>query len=307
MTYFEINPKLKIKTKVLIKLLPSVEAALFFAKAYSLTLQQLTELLLVVHRTPLTEALLQGSHSLELQDYIVEVAPPEIVAEVVFGTPTTPVDTELLTQLWKDAELEVASSIKEVAEKLAGTLHMLPSKEGRMVFQSMRVLNNKRPVIGDYRATIKHQAVPDVAVVLDVSGSMTENTIRTIIDDVVALSWSANAHLFIVSNDTLHWEPGTFSSDMVLRMCQFGGTHYETLTPAFMKDWGTVITIADYDSSSSAKDWIKRNATGRIGQVLDISLVERQTFLSECLGQLADRVKPLLVAQHNLTRTARGW
>ena len=176
-----------------------------------------------------------------------------------------------------------------------------------MVFQSMRVLNNKRPVIGDYRATIKHQAVPDVAVVLDVSGSMTENTIRTIIDDVVALSWSANAHLFIVSNDTLHWEPGTFSSDMVLRMCQFGGTHYETLTPAFMKDWGTVITIADYDSSSSAKDWIKRNATGRIGQVLDISLVERQTFLSECLGQLADRVKPLLVAQHNLTRTARGW
>ena len=305
--YFEINPKLRINVKTLKKLLPCIEATLFFAKVYELDMQRLGQLLMLVHRTALTEALLTGSHSLELQDYIVEVAPPDIVPEISFGVPSTPVDSELLTQLWKDAELEVAASIKEVADKLAGTLHMLPSKEGRMMFQSIRVVNAKRPTIGDYRATIKHQQVPDVAVVLDVSGSMSEHTVRTIIDDVVALSWNANAHLFIVSNNTYHWEPGTYDSSMVLDKAEFSGTQYETLAPAFCKDWGTVITIADYDSSASAKRWIKSNCTGRIGQVLDISLVERQTFLSECLGQLAGKVKPLLVAQFDLTRTNRSW
>ena len=56
------------------------------------------------------------------------------------------------------------------------------------------------------------------------------------------------------------------------------------------------VTIADYDSSLGAKQ-VLASRSGRIGTVLDISLVGKPTFLSECVGQLADEVKPLLVAQ----------
>ena len=305
---FEINSSKRITFDALEHLLPSIEVTLFFAKVYNLSAEQLSTLLLRLHRTPLVDALLSGTHSTELQDYIIDVAPPEVYPEVKFDTVEAPPASELMVQLWEEALIEVADSIQQVADKLVGTLHLLPSKEGSMVFQSMRVMNAKRPTIGDYRAKIHHRAVPDVAVVLDVSGSMTAETIRTIIDDVVALSWKANAHLFIVSNTTTHWEPGAYDVPTVLRRAEYGGTHYETLAPAFNRAWGTVITIADYDSSNSAKRWIRDNCpAGQIDQLFDISLVNRPTFLGECLGQLASNVKPLLVARGDLTRANRYW
>jgi hypothetical protein len=57
-----------------------------------------------------------------------------------------------------------------------------------------------------------------------------------------------------------------------------------------------VVTIADYDSSWSAREEIKKECTGKIELLLDISLVSRPTFLSEVVGQLATEVRPLLVA-----------
>src|SRR5690606_2981051 len=120
-------------------------------------------------------------------------------------------------------------------------------------------------------------------------------TAEAIIDEVVALAYKANAALAIVSNHTYFWEPGTFGSDDVMARAEFGGTHYETLTSVFQEDWSTVITIADYDSAASAKSYLKQRACGRAQQVLDISLVDRPTLLAECIGQLADSVKPLLV------------
>lgn len=87
----------------------------------------------------------------------------------------------------------------------------------------------------------------------------------------------------------------------MLDRAEYGGTRYETLAPLFNRDWGTVVTIADYDSANIAKSVIG-NCTGHIGTVLDISLVNRSTFLAECVGQLADKVQPLMVAQGNLTR-----
>jgi hypothetical protein len=62
-----------------------------------------------------------------------------------------------------------------------------------------------------------------------------------------------------------------------------------------------VVTIADYDSSRSAKDAVAR-CTGSIDTVLDISLVDRPTFLAECVGQLASKTQPLLIAETSLTR-----
>ena len=80
----------------------------------------------------------------------------------------------------------------------------------------------------------------------------------------------------------------------VLAKAEYWGTHYEQLVPLFEKDWGTVVTIADYDSAPYAKQALS-GCVGKVGTVLDISLVNRPTFLAECVGQLADEVKPLLV------------
>ena len=199
------------------------------------------------------------------------------------------------------AQLEIAAAIQAVADKLVNTLHMMPSKQGAMTFSHMAKLNRQRPSIGTYQASIRHTPVPDALVILDVSGSMSEHTIRTIINDVVAMSWKANASLAIVSDTTTLWAPGDYSVDDVLDRAEYGGTRYETLAPLFNRDWGTVVTIADYDSANIAKSVIG-NCTGHIGTVLDISLVNRSTFLAECVGQLADKVQPLMVAQGNLTR-----
>ena len=170
-----------------------------------------------------------------------------------------------------------------------------------MVFETMAKFNKQRPSIGMYQASIKHEQVPDVLVILDVSGSMREDTIRAIVDDVVGLSWEAKAHLAIVSNNAYVWEPGSYNVDDVLAMAEYGGTQYEMLAPLLDRDWGTVVTIADYDSAYIAKSVIG-NCTGHIGTVLDISLVNRSTFLAECVGQLADKVQPLMVARRDLTR-----
>ena len=300
---FDLGNNKKISVAALRRLLPDIETTLFFGKVYKLDAKRLGELLKRTHGGSVLDALLEGNHSTELQSYLVEVVPDHIDVEPYIRTPDEPKDSEVLAQLFAMAEVEVAESIAKVADTLAGTLDRLPSKEGQMLFKSMASLNHKRGTIGTFKASIVHQSVPDVLVILDVSGSMSAETIRTIIDDVVALSWKANAHLAIVSNDTFLWEPGSYDSTAVLAKAQYGGTQYETLAPLFNnRSWGTVVTIADYDSSRDAKRAIAAT-NGSVGTVLDISLVEQPTFLGECISTIAQNVKPLLVS----TGVMRGW
>ena len=296
MTLFEVKPGVYLSAGTLRRHLPTVELALFFAKVYQLDYTKLGQLLRMLFDTPVVQALTEGSHSVELQDYLVETVPFEILIEMQQFTSEPMPSSEVLVQLWKSLEVEVAKSIQEVANKLAGTLHLLPSKEGDMLFASMAKINRLRPTVGVYSAHIQHAPVPEVLVVLDVSGSMTEDTIEAIIGDVVAMSYNANASLAVVSNSAFLWAPGGYSVKDVLAKAEYGGTHYEQLKPLFDQSWGTVITIADYDSSPSAKKALA-NCKGHIGQVLDISLVSRTTFLAECVGQLADEVRPLMLAQ----------
>ena len=166
-----------------------------------------------------------------------------------------------------------------------------------MVFETMAKFNKQRPSIGMYQASIKHEQVADVLVILDVSGSMREDTIRAIVDDVVGLSWEAKAHLAIVSNNAYVWEPGSYNVDDVLAMAEYGGTQYEMLAPLLDRDWGTVVTIADYDSSMSSQRYLKNNCNSKVGTVLDISLVNQPSFLAECIAQFADKLQPLLIGQ----------
>ena len=295
MTLFEVKPDIYLSAGTLRRHLPTVELALFFAKVYQLDYTKLGQLLRMLFNTPVVQALTEGSHSVELQDYLVETVPTEILAEMQQFTSEPMPSSEVLVQLWKSLEVEVAKSIQEVANKLAGTLHLLPSKEGDMLFASMAKINRLRPTVGVYGAHIRHAPVPEVLVVLDVSGSMTEETIEAIIGDVVAMSYNANASLAVVSNAAFLWAAGGYSVKDVLAKAEYGGTHYEQLKPLFDQSWGTVITIADYDSGHNALSRFSK-ASGRVGQVFDISLVPQPTYLGGCVATLADKYQSLVIA-----------
>jgi hypothetical protein len=294
LTLFEIAPGKKASIQTLAHLLPDIETTLFFGKAYKMNADRLSRLLRILFKTPLLQALEEGGHSEALQDYIVDIY-PEVLEQVPNAFASAPQQTELTDALWESIDVTIAKSIQDVADNLGDVLEALPGKQGQMVFKTLHSLNKRRPTIGDYKARIHHTPVPNQLVIFDVSGSMSERTVRAIAPEVVALSWKANASLAIVSDNCFVWDPGTFTVDDVLREAEYMGTHYETLLPLMRRDWGTVITIADYDSSQSAKNHLRDNAFGKIGQVLDLSLVNRPTYLAECVGQFADKVTPLLV------------
>jgi hypothetical protein len=297
---------LTFPTKLLIDTLPDVETVLFFAKVYDLGPGEVSGLLHVCVPSNVVEALTYEAdeHSSTLQDYLVEEFQdadaswvyPDL--ECFEGLPgfKKPVNAEVLPEVWKSIELTIANSIKEVAATISSTIEHMPGRTGEMIFQTLAKVNARRPTIGDYRAGFKHEQVKRVLVVFDVSGSMSEPTVRTIIDDVVGLAYEANASLAIVSNTAFFYAAGAFSTDQVLKDAEYGGTHYEQLVPLFTgQDWDAVVTIADYDSSYGAKRAIAR-CDGKIGQLFDVSLVNQSTFLAECLAQLATEVRPLLIA-----------
>jgi hypothetical protein len=299
----ELTPGVRFSLATLKKGLPNIETALFLARLYKLNAAELGHLLGTVfgeHDVVHALTLEGGEHSSELQDYILELGYEYLLemGDITTGTPIS--HGEVLPEMWKDLEVTIAKSIQEVADKLKGVIGALPGKNSEMVFQSLMTVNAKRPIIGDYKAKIHHAPQRENLVILDVSGSMSETTVKTIIEDVVALSYMANAHLAIVSDTATHWGPGEYSIDAVLNVAEYSGTHYETLAGLFNQDWGVVVTIADYDSAAVSKTAIAK-CRGHIEQVLDISLVSRPTYLSEVVGQLADEVRPLLIAEHSLT------
>ena len=292
-------------TQFLKEQLPDVETLLFFAKVYDLSPKDVGQLLLDCVPGDVTTTLLgeADDHSQTLQDFLVEefqdangewVYPDLACLEGLPGT-KAPVDAEILPEVWKNIELTIADSIAEVAETIAGTIEHMPGRTGEMIFRTLAKVNKRRPTLGEYLPRFKHQQVKKVLVVFDVSGSMSESTVRTIVDDVVGLAYEANASLAIVSNTCTWWPAGGYSTQNVLDSAEYGGTRYEQLVPLFEENWDVVVTIADYDSARSAYTALGR-CPGRIGQLFDVSLVNRSTYLGECLAQLADEVRPLLIA-----------
>jgi len=294
----EVKPGLKFSKRALLDIIPDTKTALFFGKVYELDYRQLSRLIQITCQSDVVDALLNegGAHSSSLQDYVVDMLDfvPDLNEGDVEFDPVAP-KGEFLPEVWESLEVEIAQSIKDVANKLGSTIAAMPGKQGRMMFKSMAVLNAKRPTIGDYRAGIAHDPVKDNLVILDVSGSMNANTVERIAEDVVALAYNANAAFAIVSDQCTYWDAGSYSVESILGAATYGGTHYEELAPLFDKDWGTVVTIADYDSAIDARHII-RQQSGRIDLLLDMSLVNRPTFMAECVGQLASEVRPLLVA-----------
>lgn len=295
---FEVSPTKKMPAAILRKLLPDVETALFFAKTYKLPRQKLTALLQMLFQMDVVQALTAegGLHSNELQSYLVETVPDVVQRPgVTLGDTGQVPDTEVLAAVWEAAQITVASSIEKVASELAGVLDALPSQYGTLVFQQLRKLNVQRNTLSaSFEPTIQHKRTAKNLVILDVSGSMSERTIRRIVGEVVGLAYKSDSELAIVSNQCFHWGTGEATVESVLRAAEYQGTHYETLAPLLQYDYNVVTTIADYDSAYGAQEAIAQ-CTGRIGKVIDISLVNRPTFLAECVGQLANEVEPILV------------
>lgn len=297
---FEIKPGTKVRVEILKDLLPDPSTALFFGKAYKLDYRQLSDLLYRLFNTSVIQALLgEGDkHSTSLQHYIIDVVPaPELqaagITEEQFISEEEPI---FLAELWEQLEVEVADSIQKLIDSLDSVLATMQGKYGEMVFSTMAKLNKQRAgIIGTYEAQIVHPHVPNNLVIFDVSGSVSRETAEKIVDEVVSLAIKANATLAAVSDHTYFWEPGTFTSADVMAVAEFGGTHYETLAELLNQNWSTVVTIADYDSWGGVPDYLVENCQGSIEQVLDISLVNRTTFLAECVGRLAKKVRPLLV------------
>ena len=300
---YQVKPGVTFMKKDLQQILGDAESnpdlLLFFAMVFELNGEELGRLARgFMPNVDLVQALTEGSHSLDLQDYLVQAGFEDLLTEERVHLVEQPPPGEFLPQLWGAIRVEVATSVRDVAQRLGKVVQQMPGRQGHMLFKSMMVMNARRPVLGDFKAFVQHDHTPDNLVILDVSGSMRESTIEQIVGDVVALSFMAKAHLAIVSDTATVWGPGEFDVQHVLARAEYSGTHYETLFPLMERDWGTVITIADYDSSWSAKEALAK-AGGSIELVLDISLVNRPTFLSECVGQRAAEVRSVLVAADN--------
>ena len=299
LTLFRLDSKRLISVQKLKELLPDVQTAAWFGAYYKLSRTQLAELFLILFDSPVLETLMTEGykHSTSLQTYLAQTLSPAEYGELQMQKvlqPEAPAPDLILPQLWEAAEVKVATVLREVADTITDVVDRLPSKNGKMVFRTLAKMNANRPTVGVYEPHISHHRRASSLLILDVSGSMTEETIRTIAADVVGLAWKADAHLAVVSNTMTVWEPGGYDVKAILRAAEFSGTHYEQLAPLFNQNWGTVITVADYDSSWSAKEAL-RGCSSTIEEIIDISLVDRPTFLSESLGHMAKKITPMIV------------
>ena len=299
LTLFRLDSKRLISVQKLKGLLPDVQTAAWFGAYYKLSRTQLAELFLILFDSPVLKALMTEGykHSTSLQTYLAQALSQAEYGELRMQKvvqPEAPAPDLILPQLWEAAEVKVATVLREVADTITDVVDRLPSKNGKMVFRTLAKMNAYRPTVGVYEPHISHHRRASSLLILDVSGSMTEETIRTIAADVVGLAWKADAHLAVVSNTMTVWEPGGYDVKAILRAAEFAGTHYEQLAPLFNQNWGTVITVADYDSSRSAKE-VLHGCSGAIEEIIDISLVDRPTFLSESLGHMAKKITPMIV------------
>ena len=299
LTLFRLDSKRLISVQKLKELLPDVQTAAWFGAYYKLSRTKLAELFLILFDSPVLEALMTEGykHSTSLQTYLAQTLSMDEYVELQMQKvlqPEAPAPDLILPQLWEAAEVKVATALREVADTITDVVDRLPSKNGKMVFRTLAKMNANRPTVGVYEPHISHHRRASSLLILDVSGSMTEETIRTIAADGVGLAWTADAHLAVVSNTMTLWEPGGYDVKAILRAAEFGGTHYEQLAPLFNQNWGTVITVADYDSSWSAKE-VLRGCSSTIEEIIDISLVDRPTFLSESLGHMAKKITPMIV------------
>lgn len=245
-----------------------------------------------------------GEHSATLQSYAVALGYDTLVFDAVVGNhgpdPEPERDDLVLAELAKEFEVVVAKDLDQLNFTLANTMMHMPGKQGRMEIKAQRKVDRRnRKKVGFMQARITHPRHAENAVFVDDSGSVGEKTLTAVAHAVKAMAVKANAHLVLVSNTVRHFKPGEYTVASILANAEYMGTHYETLVPLMNRHWGKVITIADFDSSWGAKEALS-TCTGSIDTLLDISYVDRPTFLAECLDHLARESRPLMVGASSL-------
>src|SRR6478736_6067808 len=204
LSIFEFAPGRKAGWGTLIKLLPDVETALFFARAYKMPYDKLSELLYGLFKSDVVKALKSGNHSTTLQSYIVDTVPTDVVRQAKPAWVPAPPPAQFLPQVWESIDLVIAESIAVVADKV-----------GRVI-DSLASMNRQGTQLGRFDARIKHRHQTKNLFILDDSGSMSAETIRAILPDVIASAWAVDATLALVSDTCRVWQPGSYSMDNVL-------------------------------------------------------------------------------------------
>ena len=93
---FEVKPKCFVSIQQLKDWLPTVESALWFAKVYKMDYRKSGDLLRLVHKSDVLDALSEGGHSTELQDYYDTIIPDYLKPEVKPETVDAPPPAEVL-------------------------------------------------------------------------------------------------------------------------------------------------------------------------------------------------------------------
>lgn len=284
-------------------ILTSLEVTLFFAKALELSVNDRSRLIRAIHKTDLIDELLNGEHSIDLQDYGIDDPDNWVPTdEWVDALPVESMvpDSEFLLSIFDDIKVVIASTFVEFTTMLAEVMDAIPSDQAQLMLEDAAKLNYKTNTFGTTQVSVAPIMSLPNALILDDSGSVTRQTFEALVSEYVAVANTHQMHVILVSNTARHFAPEEVSVANLMSVAQFGGTHYEELIRNDIlgnMEWGTVITIADYDSSPAAAQ-VLQNARGRIGLLLDLSLVNRRTYLSEVIGHLADDFKQVLVGAH---------
>lgn len=278
------------------------DAVILFGQLYKLDAQELTRLLTIVFpEDDMITMLTKGDHSYSLQSYVADLAEAlEIDQQITFSPEKTHEEREsLFTALFDAHQVGITDLVVKISEKFSKFLRTLPGHESKLEVQRLNRVNRRTNLPVMQRPRIQHSSLLPNLLIIDVSGSQGYDLIESVVDNCISLAVKYEMHLALVSHIAEWYVPGTYDRDTVLNSpCMDGGTRYAALAEIGVasEQWGTVVTLADVDGQrSDMQAW--QLAGGSIEQVVDISTVDSQTWLSEIVAcQSSNTVRQLVVA-----------
>lgn len=286
------------------------DSMILFGQLYELNTSQLMNLARIVFDTDdLVMMLTEGDHSYTLQSYMEKLdVPLEVNEDITFSEEkTVPERDSLLTQLFEAHQVGITDLVVQIADKFSKFLTSLPGHESKLEVHRLNKVNRRTKLPVSQRSTIINSNLLPNLLIIDVSGSQGQALIESIVDNCIDLAVKYEMHLVMVSHIAEWFIPGTYDRDTVLAsQAMNGGTVYASMAEIGVasQDWGTVVCVADYDGQQSDRDaW--HQAGGSVDQVIDISTVAKQTWLSEVVNvQAPGRVQQLVVAPVDHTQRA---
>jgi hypothetical protein len=285
------------------------DGMILFGQLYQLDAEQLTRLAQIVFaEDDMVQMLTAADHSYTLQSYIEELGYDlEVVEQITYSSAKhNPEHDSLLAQLFEAHQVGVTDLVVKISEKFSKFLSTLPGHESKLEVMRLGKVNRRTGLPVSQRARIEYSNLLPNLLIIDVSSSQGRTLIESVVDDCIALAVKYDMHLAIVSHTAEWYVPGTYDRDSVMNSpCMMGGTRYAALAEIGVasQQWGTVVCLADIDGQrSDMTAW--EQAGGSIDQVIDISTVAGQTWLSEIVNvQAPGAVQQLVVAP--VTQAAR--